>query len=898
MPFITHIFFVFLLVVGAVTGLAAQWTPTESSLLGEEDNIALANRTIKLSGDGKTCIFQVDSQLPNGSLSSEVKVFALVDGAWQQKGISFIFSQFDSSLGHALAISDDGNTIAMSDPFGAVKLVLVMTWTGSAWEQKGRTWVPATPNEFIGCQLDLSADGNVLLIADCHNHAHPVRAYRFVDHDWALLQDGVFTNISPNTRQLSAALSGDGTTVVIGNANEGETKVYRLNGEEWAQIGAVINGDNPDDGLGHKVAISDDGNTLALGTFNRRVPDCRDGYVKTYQLVGNEWLEKGSGFVARAGSDCNSRNFAEGLGLSGDGNTLVMGLPGYDTDIANEGGIFITHFNGLDWGPTSVFTGDEPQDLLGSQLAISRDGGTIATSSFYGGGNRFGQIEFFTLPAPENDGACNAIEIPANGVTQTGFTTLGATASEREQELATPANDLRHTVWFTFQAPPSGAVTVTTCGDTNFDTELTVFSGSFCDRFDSFTNISYNDDAEERCAVRNQSYLTLNSLTPGEWYFVMVDGWEGARGDFEITVTPEFPACDNPALAYDGVDDYVDLGPGQGDFSIRDFTIELMVKTDQTVNSPDNSHVAIAGKRQGCNCATNFWYLTLEPDGKGRMALFSDGCAQTVTLNTSDVINDGNWHHLAVTRSGSIYTLYVDGVPQVAGDFPAFNLNNDATLQLGSSACTEAGFGGIFQGEMDELRLWGIARSTTEIQAYRLQELRGDEEGLTGYYNFNDGIPNGDNEGRIGSIDLTGSASVARLNNFDRSGDGSNWINGTTGVIQLDRDADGLYDACNEPDDLPTATQWVELPGVHLGQNYPNPAATETIVPLTVPARYGSARLVITSALGRTVQTWSVPPGTTGAFRLPTHDLAAGLYTYTLLIDNHLAGTRRMVIAR
>jgi hypothetical protein len=47
--------------------------------------------------------------------------------------------------------------------------------------------------------------------------------------------------------------------------------------------------------------------------------------------------------------------------------------------------------------------------------------------------------------------------------------------------------------------------------------------------------------------------------------------------------------------------------------------------------------------------------VTLQPDG-------TVGLNGAANITTSKVINDGVWHHIAVTRSGTTFTIYVDGV--------------------------------------------------------------------------------------------------------------------------------------------------------------------------------------------------------------------------------------------
>jgi hypothetical protein len=47
--------------------------------------------------------------------------------------------------------------------------------------------------------------------------------------------------------------------------------------------------------------------------------------------------------------------------------------------------------------------------------------------------------------------------------------------------------------------------------------------------------------------------------------------------------------------------------------------------------------------------------------------------------------------------------------------------------------------GEYFQGDLDEIRIWNVARSPEDIQAARNKRLTGKEPGLVAYWTFDDG---------------------------------------------------------------------------------------------------------------------------------------------------------------
>ena len=86
-------------------------------------------------------------------------------------------------------------------------------------------------------------------------------------------------------------------------------------------------------------------------------------------------------------------------------------------------------------------------------------------------------------------------------------------------------------------------------------------------------------------------------------------------------------------------------------------------------------------------------------------------------------INDGNWHHVAVTTSGSGTTLFIDGVALTGGavdytsttDTTAFfdDVSNPSSITIG--AYSSGGIGGEFSGLIDDVRIYDRALTTLDI---------------------------------------------------------------------------------------------------------------------------------------------------------------------------------------
>jgi hypothetical protein len=90
-----------------------------------------------------------------------------------------------------------------------------------------------------------------------------------------------------------------------------------------------------------------------------------------------------------------SNNFGYSMGISGDGNTLVIGAPYRNTAIVDEGYVAVFNRTGKTWTQFQLITrvGVVSTDLFGINVAISNDGSTICASN----GTNPGIVTIYTL---------------------------------------------------------------------------------------------------------------------------------------------------------------------------------------------------------------------------------------------------------------------------------------------------------------------------------------------------------------------------------------------------------------------------------------------------------------------------------------------------------------------
>jgi hypothetical protein len=119
----------------------------------------------------------------------------------------------------------------------------------------------------------------------------------------------------------------------------------------------------------------------------------------------------------------------------------------------------------------------------------------------------------------------------------------------------------------------------------------------------------------------------------------------------------------------------------------------------------------------------------------------------------------GKWYHIAYVRNPREVKVYLDGREEIVAAGADAGAEADRFL-LGSyrDPSTDYNFAGI----MDEVRLWNVARTKNEIQETKNKELKGDEDNLVIYFDFNgiegDTVKNRageDYNGILGNMDLT-----------------------------------------------------------------------------------------------------------------------------------------------
>lgn len=199
------------------------------------------------------------------------------------------------------------------------------------------------------------------------------------------------------------------------------------------------------------------------------------------------------------------------------------------------------------------------------------------------------------------------------------------------------------------------------------------------------------------------------------------------------------------SLTFDGEKSYVTMGDAKA-LGLGTFTVEAWVKREgkgKTFNTGVGglNLVPIAGKGRGegdgsnidCNYAFGFVGDVLGADFED----MADGGNHPVSGRTR--IPLGEWHHVAASYDGKSWRLYVDGVLDAESAANAEPRKDSIQhFGIGSAFNSQGVAAGFFQGAIDEVRVWGRARSAAELTAGMYERVTAGE-GLVGRWALDEG---------------------------------------------------------------------------------------------------------------------------------------------------------------
>lgn len=314
-----------------------------------------------------------------------------------------------------VALSGDGNTLAVGAPGEASNAtgvggdqtnngandsgaVYVFIRNGSVWTQQAYLKASNTgTNDEFGLSIALTDDGNTLAVG------------------------------APRESSNASGVDGDQTNNE--ESESGAVYIFNRSGTVWSQQ-AYLKASNPQsgDGFGHSVALSNNGNTLAVSApregsnatgvdGDQANNDAREsGAVYVFSRHDSVWSQQA---YLKASNTKKGDRFGQSLDISGDGNTLAVGAQWEDSNATgvdgeqtnshaeNSGAVYVFSRSGASWAQQAYLkasnTGEE--DMFGFSVSLSGDGNTLAAGAIYEDSGAIGVDGDQNNNGAENSGA-------------------------------------------------------------------------------------------------------------------------------------------------------------------------------------------------------------------------------------------------------------------------------------------------------------------------------------------------------------------------------------------------------------------------------------------------------------------------------------------------------------
>ncbi|MDJ0511171.1 MAG: lamin tail domain-containing protein [Crocosphaera sp.] len=176
-------------------------------------------------------------------------------------------------------------------------------------------------------------------------------------------------------------------------------------------------------------------------------------------------------------------------------------------------------------------------------------------------------------------------------------------------------------------------------------------------------------------------------------------------------------------LYFDGSGDYITVADSEA-LRVTNYTVEAWIKTDGV----PTGWQGIVGKpgRNYCVWLNSPGYL--------------HHCFHTTDTNrscfdTDNILEWNKWQHIAITNDGTTAKTYLNGELKKESPTEKPLVVDKTPLRMGVNL--EGSAKEYFKGQMTEVRLWNKVRSEADIKNTMFARLKGDEDGLAGYWPLN-----------------------------------------------------------------------------------------------------------------------------------------------------------------
>lgn len=276
----------------------------------------------------------------------------------------------------------------------------------------------------------------------------------------------------------------------------------------------------------------------------------------------------------------------------------------------------------------------------------------------------------------------------------------------------------------------------------------------------------------------NYIYTFTQTVDFSAYQNYSVKVYTGLSGDVNIAndtlvkIVSNFAVGTNFGLNFDGLDDKIIVVDAPSLNPTTAITVEAWINAAAWRNNiSDGSIIA-----KDVDAPNRGYVLRCGNNGSIEFMISDNGSWKSAA--SASVMLTNRWYHVAGVYDGNNVLLYING--ELIARTPASSFSPSPTnLILGDDPTWS---GRTFNGTLDEVRIWNIARTPSEIVNNMTSSFVGNESGLVSYYRMDEGL------GSAQIIDATSYANNGTLSNFVLA---NAWVSGYE-IIHNDATVVGL----------------------------------------------------------------------------------------------------------
>jgi hypothetical protein len=243
--------------------------------------------------------------------------------------------------------------------------------------------------DHFGEAVAINSTGNIVAIgapsnSEVGNESGQVKVISYDGENWSQLGgllNGLVSSDEVNFGS-SLSISSNGLILAVGSPNYDSTandvglvQIFKYENSDWVQLGNSIVGTQNNSFMGASISLSSDGNIIAVGTPGESTGGIQRGKVFIYELVSNVWSQLGDPIIG----DLNEVFFGNKVKLNSAGNALAVSDFNIDSEPTKIGKVKIFLFNGINWiQKGSSIVGVLSDDNRPKSLDINNDASVIA----------------------------------------------------------------------------------------------------------------------------------------------------------------------------------------------------------------------------------------------------------------------------------------------------------------------------------------------------------------------------------------------------------------------------------------------------------------------------------------------------------------------------------------